>query len=289
MRSNATDLRGKSIVITGGSMGIGLASARSCLASGADVMIVARGAEALDGAHAELTAAFPGRRIAMAAADVGREDQVAAMFAAFAERFARCDAVIHAAGVYGPIGAITDIEPAAWWDALRVNLFGTFLVARAAAQSMQATGGGRMVFFSGGGAATPFPFYTAYASSKVAVVRFAETIAGELAPLIEVNCVAPGFVATRLHEETLAAGASAAGSFLETTKAALASGGVSADVGAEAAAFLVSDAARGITGKFVAAPYDDYRAWPGRLDALRESELFTLRRVLPRERGLDWQ
>ncbi len=276
-------------MITGGSMGIGFAAARSCLASGADVMIVARGTQALERAREELTAAFPGRRVATAAADVGREHDVAAMFASFAERFERCDGLIHAAGVYGPIGAITDVEPAAWWDAVRVNLFGTFLVARGAAQSMQATGGGRMVLFSGGGASTPFPFYTAYASSKVAVVRFAETIARELAPLIEVNCVAPGFVATRLHDETLAAGAAAAGGFLETTKAALAGGGVSADVGADAAAFLVSEGARGITGKFVAAPYDDYRAWPERLDALRESELFTLRRVLPRERGLDWQ
>ena len=154
---------------------------------------------------------------------------------------------------------------------------------------MNAYGGGRIALFSGGGASSPFPNYTAYASSKVAVVRFAETIAEELGPSIEVNCIGPGFVATRLHEQTLAAGERAGGEFLEKTKAALSSGGVSATVGAEAAAFLVSDAAAGITGKFVAAQYDDYRAWPSRLEALSGSELFTLRRVLPRERGLDWQ
>jgi 3-oxoacyl-[acyl-carrier protein] reductase len=289
MTALRTDLHGKSILVTGGSMGIGFEAARLCASYGANVMICARGAEAVDQARAELAESATASEIASAVCDVGDEAQVAELFAAFSQRFARCDGVIHAAGVYGPIGPIVDIEPAAWWEALRINLFGTFLVARAAAASMNASGGGRIALFSGGGASGPFPNYTAYASSKVAVVRFAETIAQELAPAIEVNCIAPGFVATRLHDQTLAAGGEAAGEFLEKTKAALASGAVPATVGAEAAAFLVSDAARGITGKFVAAPYDDYRAWPSRLDALEGSDLFTLRRILPRERGLDWQ
>jgi 3-oxoacyl-[acyl-carrier protein] reductase len=289
MTALRTDLRGKSILVTGGSMGIGFETARLCASYGANVMICARGAEAVDQARAELVESATDSDIASAVCDVGDEPQVTDLFAAFSQRFGRCDGVIHAAGVYGPIGPIVDIEPAAWWEALRINLFGTFLVARAAATAMNASGGGRIALFSGGGASTPFPNYTAYASSKVAVVRFAETIAQELGPTIEVNCIAPGFVATRLHDQTLAAGAEAAGAFLEKTQAALASGAVPATVGAEAAAFLVSDAARGITGKFVAAPYDDYRAWPTRLEALEGSDLFTLRRIVPRERGLDWQ
>jgi 3-oxoacyl-[acyl-carrier protein] reductase len=285
----ATNLYEKSILVTGGSMGIGLESARVCLAAGANVMICARGASALADAAADLASSAASDRIATCTVDVGDEGDVDALFDAFAERFGRCDGVIHAAGIYGPIGPITDVEPDAWWDALRINLFGTFLVARAGAKRMQASGGGRIALFSGGGASTPFPNYTAYASSKVAVVRFAETIAQELGPEIEVNCIAPGFVATRLHEQTLAAGERSAGAFLQKTQASLASGAVSATVGAEAAAFLVSDAARGITGKFVAAPYDDYRSWPERLDALRDSDLFTLRRIVPKDRGQDWQ
>jgi 3-oxoacyl-[acyl-carrier protein] reductase len=288
MRVRSTDLRGKSILITGGSMGIGFESARRCIAYGANVMICARGAAALDDAVAKLAAENSASDVAGASVDVGDEGAVDELFADFTERFGRCDGLIHAAGVYGPIAPITDVEPVAWWDALRINLFGTFLVARAAAKRMRPHGGGRIVLFAGGGASTPFPNYTAYASSKVAVVRFAETIAEELAPTIEVNAVGPGFVATRLHEQTLAAG-DVAGAFLEKTKALLESGGVSATVGAEAAAFLVSDAAKGITGRFVAAQYDDYRAWPEHLEELKGSELFTLRRVLPRERGRDWQ
>ena len=284
-----TALQDKSILVTGGSLGIGFETARSCLRAGARVMICARSTDVLTSAREQLRLEFGEGRVAVSSADVGEEAAVEHLFDDFDSSFGRCDGVIHAAGVYGPIGPIVEVDPAAWWEALRINLFGTFLVARAGAQRMQRTGGGRIVLFSGGGASTPFPNYTAYASSKVAVVRFAETIAQELGPAIEVNCVAPGFVATRLHDQTIAAGAGAAGAFLQKTREQLASGAVPATVGAEAAAFLVSDAAKGITGKFVAAPYDDYRSWPARLDALADSDLFTLRRIVPRDRGQDWQ
>ncbi|HEX3549020.1 MAG TPA: SDR family oxidoreductase [Candidatus Elarobacter sp.] len=283
MDAPPVSLHDKSILITGGSMGIGLACARACIDAGARVMICARGTGALAAAAVEL-----GDDVATACADVGDPGDVDALFDAFATALGRCDGVIHCAGVYGPIGPITEVEPDAWWDALRINLFGTFLVARGAARRMRPAGGGRIVLFSGGGASGPFPNYTAYASGKAAVVRFTETIAQELSPEIEVNCVAPGFVATRLHRETLDAG-TRAGGFLDKTRAELDRGGVAPEVGAAAAAFLVSDAAAGITGKFVAAPYDGYRAWPERLEELRTSDIFTLRRILPRERGMDWQ
>lgn len=269
-------------------MGIGLECARTVLSAGARVMIAARGERDLAAAATELARGAEPAAVAHAIADVGDERSVAELFEAFAERFGPMHGLIHAAGVYGPIGPVTDLDPGAWWDTLRINLFGTFLVTRAAARCMKAAGGGRIALFSGGGASTPFPNYTAYATSKVGVVRFTETVAQELAPDVEINCIAPGFVATRLHEQTLEA-ADRAGTFLEKTRAELERGGVSATVGAEAAAFLVSDAARGITGKFVAAPYDGYRAWPDHADALRDSDIFTLRRILPRERGMDWQ
>ena len=288
MNGSEISLRGKSILVTGGSMGIGFECARTCLAAGARVMIAARGVDALERAREQLAREAGESAVAMTHVDVGDVASVDRLFATFEQSFGRCDGVVHAAGVYGPIGPITELDPGAWWETLQINLFGTFLVARRAARGMRANGGGRIVLLSGGGAAGPFPNYTAYATGKAGVVRLTETIAQELAPDIEVNCVAPGFVATRLHQQTLEAG-ELAGSFLEKTRAELARGGVPASVGAACAAFLVSDAARGITGKFVAAPYDGYRAWPEYLAELRDTDIFTLRRILPRERGMSWQ
>jgi NAD(P)-dependent dehydrogenase (short-subunit alcohol dehydrogenase family) len=288
MQTDGKPLAGKSILVTGGSMGIGLESARVCLTQGAKVVLFARGVEALSHAEAELNAEGFAGSVAVASGDVGSEKDVESAFSSLAARFGSCDGLIHAAAIYGPIGRITDLDLSAWEETIRINLLGTFLVARAAARRMLA-GGGRIVFFSGGGAASGFPNYSAYACSKAGVVRFTETIAEELAPTIEVNCVAPGLVITRMHEQTMAAGERAGAGFLAKTRDAIASGGVPATVGAQAAAFLVSDSAKGITGKFVAAPYDGYRLWSNHLAELRDTDIFTLRRIVPRDRNMDWQ
>ena len=88
-------------------------------------------------------------------------------------------------------------------------------------------GRGKIVNMSGGGATSPFPRFTAYAVSKAAVVRFTETLAVELADYnIQVNAVAPGFVATRIHKHTLEAGEKAGPDYLRKTQEQLAAGGV---------------------------------------------------------------
>ncbi|MBI4503673.1 MAG: SDR family oxidoreductase [Gemmatimonadetes bacterium] len=282
-------LAGRTVVITGGSMGIGLACAEECVREGATVVIGARGEKDLAAAAERLTLTGKGpvravRTDVTSAAEVDR-------LLAVALELGRLDGVIHAAGIYGPIGPVVKVDPDEWFDAIRVNLLGSFLVARASCRVMAEKGTqGSIVLMSGGGAATPFPNYTAYACGKVAVVRLAETLAQEVAPAgIRVNAIAPGFVATRLHQQTLEAGAGLAGAFVDTTRQQLAQGGVPPTVAARTCSFLLSDKASGITGRFVAAPYDGWEKWPDHLAEIGGSDLFTLRRIIPKDRGMDWQ
>ena len=270
-------------------MGIGYACAQEIVRCGGAVVICARGQNELDAAARTLSTPS-GASVRAIRADVTSAEDVARVFDA-AEDMGRLDGVVHSAGVYGPIGPVVGIDPTAWLDAIRVNLFGTFQVAREACRRMIADGvAGSVVLMSGGGAATPFPNYTAYACGKVGVVRFTETLALEVVDRgIRVNCVAPGFVATRLHEETLAAGKALAGGFVDKTKAELAKGGVPVGVPARAAAFLLSSRAAGITGRFLAAPFDGWEQWSDHLAEIAGSDLFTLRRIVPRDRGMDWQ
>ncbi|HEX7050693.1 MAG TPA: SDR family oxidoreductase [Longimicrobiales bacterium] len=283
------DLSGRGCLVTGGSAGIGYACAAEALAAGARVVIAARGAEALEAARARLEDEYGAGRVYAVCADVGRERDVVALVDAATERLGRIDGLIHAAAVLGPIGRAVDVEPAAWWEAIRIDLFGTFLVAREVAKAMRGRGG-RMVLLSGGGATSAFPNYTAYACAKVGVVRFAESLAAELeADGIAVNALAPGFVATRIHEATLAAGEAAGADYLRRTREELEAGGVPATLAARAAVFLLSDRAGGITGKLVSAPWDTWWEWPARSEALAGGDLFTLRRIVPRDRGMEWQ
>ena len=266
-----------------------MACAEELLHAGARVIICARGDGALKEAEAKLRA-IPGAAIRAVRGDVTSLTDVEQVLDA-ACALGGLDGLVHCAAVVGPIGPAVRVDPAVWWEAVRINLFGTFLMASATCQRMiSRRTPGSLVLMSGGGAATPFPRYTAYASAKVGVVRFAETLALEVAEHgIRVNCVAPGFVATRLHEQTLAAGAEAAGSYLETTIGRLNGGAVPASVAARTVAFLLSPQSQGISGRFVAAPHDGWDAWPGRLEQIRGSDLFTLRRIVPRDRGMDWQ
>jgi NAD(P)-dependent dehydrogenase (short-subunit alcohol dehydrogenase family) len=283
------DLSGKRIVVTGGSMGIGLACVETCLEAGGKVLICARTEGPLDQAAASLKNKGYSD-IETKVADVTHQEQMNGVLQAAITRFGGLDGVIHCAGVYGPIGAVTEVDPSEWLEAITINLFGTFLVARQACQILKHRGGGRIVLFSGGGAAAPFPNYTAYACGKVGVVRLTETLAQEMQPFnIQVNCVAPGFVITRLHQQTLVAGERAGKAFLENTRQQIETGGVPASVGARAAAFLLSDESKGITGKFVAAPYDGWADWPKHLDVIEKTDVFTLRRIVPKDRGMDWQ
>jgi NAD(P)-dependent dehydrogenase (short-subunit alcohol dehydrogenase family) len=156
---------------------------------------------------------------------------------------------------------------------------------------MRASEGGRIVVFSGGGASGPFPNYTAYACSKVAVVRLIETAALEMAPYgIEINCLAPGFVLTRMHKQTIEAGAMTVGAdYFERTQSEIQRGGTPIEVAARAALFLASDRSSGITGKLVSARHDGWREWPDHISELQTNDIFTLRRILPKDRGMDWQ
>ncbi len=283
------NLHGKNILITGGSLGIGFATARTCLEKGGRVLICARGKTDIEQAVATLKdegyTSILGK-----VADVTKIEEIEAALGELEQQFGPLTSVIHSAGVYGPIGKMTTVSPEEWWNGVHVNLFGSFLVARQSCLRMQKNGGGRLVLLSGGGASGPFPNYTSYASSKAAIVRFTETIAEEMAPYqIEVNCLGPGFVLTRLHQQTLNAPALAGSAFVEKTKAEFQKGGVPPEVGASAAAFLISDAAKGITGKFISAPYDSWESFPEKLKELQGSDLFTLRRILPKDRGQSWQ
>jgi len=283
------DLSNKTILITGGSLGIGYASAKACLKAGGRVVICARNPEIVKEAVEKLAGESEHARIKGVAADVTEIKDLEKALDLVESSFGPVNAVIHAAGILGAIGPVVDTDPVKWQEAIQVNLFGTFLTARQSCRRMEKHGGGRIVFFSGGGASTPFPNYTSYACSKVGVVRFTETLAEEVAPLgIEVNCLGPGFVLTRLHQQTLAAGPRAGKNLLKTEEE-LARGGVPASKGGEAAAFLISDSAKGITGKFMAVPYDGWQNWPQHLDELKSTDIFTLRRILPKDRAMNWQ
>lgn len=284
-------LEGRNAIITGANQGLGLAIASAYVEAGASVLMCARDGERLDQARADVAAlASPGQQVVARPTDVSSPEQVAALAGVALELFPRLHILVNNAGVYGPLGVIEDVNWDAWVQAIAINLFGSVLLCRALVPHFKEHRYGKIVQLSGGGATNPLPRISAYAASKAAIVRFAETLAEEVREDgIDVNSLAPGALNTRLLDQVLAAGPGGVGTgFYERSLKQKQEGGTQLNKGASLAVFLASAESDGITGKVLSAVWDPWDRLPEHLEALHRTDIYTLRRIVPADRGLSW-
>ena len=286
------DLKGRSAIITGANRGLGRAIAASFVQAGANVLLVARDQELLGAVQQELAPVVSqaGQRVEAIRGDVANPASCAAIVRQGLELLPDITILVNNAGVYGPMGLIEEIDWDDWVEAIQINLFGAVLMCRQVIPLMRARGYGKIINLSGGGATAPLPRISAYAASKVAIVRLTETFAEELRDAhVDVNAIAPGALNTRLLDEVLAAGPEKVGQeFYNRAIKQRDQGGASLEKGAALAVFLASAASDGITGRLLSALWDDWAHLPDRRDELTTSDIYTLRRLVPEDRGLKW-
>jgi 3-oxoacyl-[acyl-carrier protein] reductase len=287
------DLSGRSAIITGANQGLGWAIAASFVEAGACVLLVARGEELLRQTEKELRGrtAWPGQQVHSMRADVARPEDCAAVASRARELLGGVTILVNNAGIYGPMGPLEEVDWNAWVEAVQVNLFGTALMCRAVIPLMRPQSYGKIINLSGGGATAPLPRISAYAASKAAVVRLTETLAEELRDAqIDVNAIAPGPLNTRLLDEVLAAGPDKVGrDFYDRSLKQQNQGGVPLEKGAALTVFLASALSDGITGRLLSAVWDDWLNLPGKREQLARSDIYTLRRIVPADRGGKWK
>jgi len=280
-------------VVTGASRGLGQVVAHVLLERGAHLVLAARDRETLDSVAIELEsrARSTTQQIVSVAADVARPADVERLVRRTEHHFGRLDILVCNAGVYGPLGSIEDVDWTEWVKAIEINLLGTVLCCRAVLPIMRRQGRGKIVTLSGGGATQPLPRISAYAASKAAVVRFTETLAEEVRGTgIDVNSVAPGALNTRLLDEVLTAGPEQVGeSFYARAMRQKTDGGTPLQRGAELIAFLASPESDGISGRLLSAVWDDWKSLPTERERLAQSDVYTLRRIVPEDRNWNGQ
>lgn len=284
-------LSGKAAIITGANQGLGLVIARKFVLSGADVMLCARNLPMLQEVQAELfELAEPSQKILIKEVDVSINSEVQALERETITQLGGCHILVNNAGIYGPKGEIEEVEWAEWTKTIEINVYGSVLMCRAILPHFKTQGYGKIIQLSGGGATNPLPRLSSYAVAKAAVVRFAETLAEEVRGVgIDVNAIAPGALNTRMLDEVLEAGPEKVGKdFYERSLKQKESGGAPLDRGADLAVFLASPASDGITGKLISAVWDDWEHWPEHLEELSASDVYTLRRIVGRDRGFSW-
>jgi NAD(P)-dependent dehydrogenase (short-subunit alcohol dehydrogenase family) len=285
-------LAGRSAIITGANQGLGRAIAEAFVRHGASVLLVARGTELLGQVERELTrlAKAPGQVVASCPADVSRPADCAAIVERAFEALSGVTVLVNNAGIYGPMGPLEENDWDEWVRTIQINLLGTVFLSKQVIPLFRERGYGKIINLSGGGATAPLPFFSAYATSKAALVRFTETLAAEVvAAGIDVNAIAPGPLNTRLLDQVLEAGPSKVGAdFHRRALKQRDDGGAPLHKGADLAVFLASAASDGITGRLLSAVWDDWAGLPAHRDKLAETDIFTLRRIVPEDRRGKW-
>lgn len=263
-----------SVLVTGAGRGIGKRLAIGFAAAGARVGLLARSKAELDLANLEIEHA--GGSALRIRADVTDFEQMSAAVDRMRVHFGGVQVAVAAAAVQGPIGPLADANPKAWADTITTNLMGVMHTCRAVLPQMIEKRAGKILVLSGGGAINARPNFSAYASSKAAIVRLVETIAEEVRDHnVQVNCMAPGGAYTSMTDEILRAGERAGWKEHEDALNVRQTGGVGPEKQIQLALFLASEQANHVSGKLIHVKDD----WKKLKNENIHPEIYTLRRV----------
>src|SRR3989339_906349 len=150
-------LTNKKIIITGSSMGIGLAVAKRCAKEGAQLILIARHTKELERALQTIDRKKQFHRFYCL--DVSERDKVSALAETIEKDVGYVDGLVNCAGVYGPIGKTSEIDPVELVKTIEINLLGTFYMCHYFIPLLKKSKRGKIVNYSGGGAAGTVSYY----------------------------------------------------------------------------------------------------------------------------------
>lgn len=185
-----------SVLVTGAARGLGAEIAVALAERGVVPLLLGRSLPSLARARAR-TEQVLGRAVRTVAADVGDWRSVDRVMRELAREGTALAGLVHNAGVIEPIALLTDAEPQAWADGIRINLLGTFHILRACVPLLPA--GSVIVNLSSGAAEAEHAGWSAYAAAKAGVERLGATLAAER-PDLHVYAIRPGVTATGMQD-----------------------------------------------------------------------------------------
>jgi len=275
LASSTNEFKNKNVLVTGAGRGIGKRLALGFARLGARIALVSRSKAELDLAHIEIEQA--GGNALRIRADVTEPEQLALAADRVRVVFGSpVDILVCAAGVTGPLSSLLQGSAKAWLEAIQINLMGVVNSCRAVLPQMVERRTGKIIVLTCGADDPPKFSFSAYATSKTAVVRFVECLAHEvLDHNVQVNCFDPGAAYTSLTDEIIRAENRLEHAVVAAAKETRRTGGVSPDLQLDHVTFLASEQSNHVSGKLVHVTDD----WKKLKHATLRPEAFTLRRV----------
>ncbi len=273
------DLAGQVALVTGGGGGLGREIALQLAAAGAGVAVVARSPDQLEETVALVEAA--GGRAVAAPADVTDFAAVEAVVGNIEQSLGPIDFLVNNAGVSGPVAPLWESDPEQWWRAVETNLRGAFLCCRAVLPGLVARKQGRIVNVTSNAGIYRWPYLSAYAISKAAVIKLTENLAVETKKHgVKVFSINPGMLRAGMTASLLAAPVppeSPVGIVASWFRQEMDAG---REVPLERGAALITRVAAGhadaLAGRYFSV-YDDLDELVARATTIRRDDLYTLR------------
>ena len=285
------NLKNKVSLVTGASKGLGYEISKNLLKSGSNLMICSRNHIQLKKAYLKLNKIKSrNQKIYYLATDISSSVEVKKLVKLTLDKFKKIDILVNNAGIYGPMGNIEKTNWNKWVRAIEINMLGSVLLCREVIPGFKKNNKGKIIQLSGGGAASPLPLISSYAVSKAGIVRFIENLSEEVKNYnIDINAVAPGPLNTDMLKEVLKAGQNKVGKkFYNKSLEQKKSGGTPFNKVCDLILFLSSKHSDGIKGKLISALWDDWKNWINYKNLLKNSDAYTLRRVIGNDRGFEW-
>ena len=278
----------KFVLITGASKGLGKILAQYLAHLGYNLCLISRNEVLLRKLTAKLSSET-GRQVIPIVCDLSDQKAVEKLIPSVKSSVPSLETLINNAAIHGPIGKVWENNWKLWQEVIQVNLLAPVFLCRACIPLMQEKGGS-IINLSGGGATSPRPNFSAYATAKAGLVRFSETLAAEVNHFgIRLICISPGPMKTALLSEVVEQGENTSGQKeFDLAEEVLKNGGTDMNRVADLIFFLISEQGSKVTGKLISAVWDDWKMWQQHLDELNFSDVYTLRRITGHDRGFTW-
>lgn len=279
----------KTILITGASKGFGLNLAQAMWQCGANLILIARDINQLTQLKTQLLSTASAQQfIELFPFDLANTQDISAFVQSIYHKVERIDVLINNAAIQGPIGLSWQNDWNEWQEALHIDLLAPVAFCRSCIPQMLKHRSGKIINLSGGGATGIRPNFSAYAVAKTGLVRFSEILAKEVETYgIDVNCIAPGVMNTAMLATILNAGPERAGDEYKTAER-LQETTTNFEQATQLCLYLASSLSDGITGKLISAVWDPWSSFAEFKDKLNNSDIYTLRRIVPGDRGEHW-
>lgn len=272
----------KNIIVTGGSKGIGFEISKSILKNNDNVIIVSSNQINLDNAKKEIDKLKIKSKYYFYKLNISNINDVDIFMNWVKNNFENIHGLVNCAGIYGPIGKTNEIDLNYFQKTININFLGTvYMTTKFINLYDNILYKRKIIIFSGGGASSIFPNYTAYSTSKISLVKFAENLSNELKnDNIDINCISPGFIITDIHRETLKTGETIVGeNFYNKTLENIKKGGDPIEKPVNLTNFLLSNKSDNISGKLISAIWDPWENEDFQYLLKNDTDIATLRRI----------